>query len=342
MYTPSFAMTAELAMHETNARGGVLGREVELVPIRVGPHALRQVDELTGALERAQADGIIVCHDSHVRELVIDSLQGRAPVFYPPIWEGGAQRRGVICTGEDSGSKIWPAIRWLAEHASATDWMIVGTDYLWPSGTAIAVEPQLRAMGWWHGTHLVPYSLLDDLDGDERVVRQLVDAVDASSASCVLVLLHGSQMAMFNREFAVRGLDSRVLRFAPMADESVLLASGPETTQGLLTAFGSLRDGATVDGRDFLERYRALHGAIVPTPTGVTLAGYEGVAVACAVVERTGHLRPSSDDLASMREQGFEFEAPTGRVTVRGDLVERPMNLLGVDGIELVHIAALS
>ncbi len=342
MYTPTFAMTAELAMHEFNARGGVLGNEIELVPVKVGPHALRRSDEVTEALERAGADGVIVCHDSNVRELVIDIVRGRAPVFYPPIWEGGAQRAGVICTGEDSGSKTWPAIRWLAENASASDWMIVGTDYRWPSGTARAVEPQLRRRGWWHGTHLVPYSLLDDLDGDERVVRQLVDAVEASTATCVLVLLHGSQMAMFNREFASRGLDERVLRFAPMADESVLLASGPETTRGLLTAFGSLDDGAPVDERGFLQRYRELHGALAPTPTGVTLAGYEGVAVASAIALGTGHLRASVDELSSMRSRGFDFEAPTGRVSVRSGSVTRPMKLLSVDGIDLVPLATLS
>lgn len=342
MYTPTFAATAELAAHEINGRGGVLGREIELIPIRVGPNALHELDELTGAIDRTRPHGLVVCHDSHVREVVIDLVAGRAPIYYPPIWEGGRQRPGVICTGDDTEVKVWPAIRWLAENAAATDWMIVGTDYLWPSGTARSVEPLLSRRGWWHGTHLVPYSLLDDLDGDERVVRQLVDAVEASSASCVLVLLHGSQMAMFNREFTARGLDERVLRFAPMADEAVLLASGPDTTRGLLTAFGALDGGLGPGEAGFLQRYSAFHGKEAPTPTGVTLAGYEGVAVASAVVTGSGLLRPSARELALVRARGFEFDAPTGRVSVRRDSVVRPMDLLAVEGLDYVRLAQLS
>lgn len=335
MYTPALIATAELAVHEFNQRGGVLGREIELISIRIGPNALHDLPELRLAIDRASLHGLICCHDSHVRELVIDLVDGRFPIFYPPIWEGGQERAGVICTGDNTEVKVWPVIDWLAKNAAATDWMIVGTDYLWPRGTARMVEPLLSRRGWWHGTHLVPYSLMDDLDDDDRVVRQLVDAVEASSASCVLALLHGSQMAMFNREFAARGLDERVLRFAPMADEAVLLASGPETTRGLITAFGSL-DGEHAEGEPtFLDRYAALHGRDFPEPTGITLAGYEGVAVASAIVTQAGTLSPTMVDLARVRAEGFEFDAPTGRVSVGGATLRRPMTLMMADGVEL-------
>lgn len=336
MYAPSFSTTAELAAHEINERGGVLGREIELVPIGVGPNALHDPGELRAAIERARTHSLVLCHDSHVRELVTELVGGRVPIFYPPIWEGGRHHPGVLCTGDSTETKVWPAIHWLARNAAATDWMIVGTDYLWPTRTARMVEPLLSQRGWWRGTHLAPYSLLEDLDGDERVVHEVIDAIEASAAGCVLVLLHGSQMAMFNREFTARGLDERVLRFAPMADEAVLLASGPETTCGLLTAFGTF-EGA----EGFLESYAALHGRGVPEPTGVTLAGYEGVAVASAVVARSGQLTPSMRDLARVRSQGFAFDLPAGRVELGRGLIKRSMSLLAVEGIDFVHLAQL-
>lgn len=315
---------------------------IELVPIRVGPNALHSERELHEAFSGTELHGLVVLHDSHVRELTLDAAGLSVPVYYPPIWEGGRERPGSICTGESPEGKVWPSIEWLAENASATDWMIVGTDYLWPSGTARSVEPLLKRRGWWHGTHLVPYSLMDDLDGDERVVRQLVDAAEASSASCVLVLLHGTQMAMFNREFAVRGLDQHVLRFAPMADESVLLASGPESTQGLLTAFGIIDSDLPTGSAGFMERHSSLHGGNLPRPTGVTLAGYEGVAVAAAVAREVGHVGVSIAELAQVRARGFAFESPIGRVDVSRSTVRRPIHLLAADGVALTGIARLS
>ncbi len=343
MHSPTFQSTAELAAHEVNARGGVLGRAIELTPIKMGPNALHDAEELRTAIAQANPHGLVVLHDSNVREITAQVVGGRIPIYYPAIWEGGCEPSGVICTGESPDGKVWPSIEWLARNAAATDWMIVGTDYLWPSGTVRAIEPRLRRRGWWHGTHLVPYSLLDDLDGDERVVRQLIDAVDSSSASCVLVLLHGTQMAMFNREFAARGLDHRVLRFAPMADEAVLLASGPDSTRGLLTSFGVIDgDRQHVGEVGFLERYSQFHGGKVPQPTGVTLVGYEGVMVACSIADRLGHIPLSADDLLRVRRAGFAFQAPTGQVRVRGDSILRPLHLLAVDGVELTSLARLS
>lgn len=335
MYSPAFYATAQLAVHELNESGGVLGREVRLRSIRVGPHALVERNEVAEKIFDRELHGLIVCHDSHVRELIVSTVQGRIPIYYPPIWEGGLTADEVISTGDDPHGKIWPTIQWLAENAAARDWIIVGTDYQWPTGTARAVEPLLLRHGWWHGTHLVPYSLVDDLDGDERVVSQLVDAVEVSSATCVLVLLHGSQMAMFNREFASRNLDERVLRFAPMADEAVLLASGAEATRGLITAFGNVEFEKPAPERSFLERYFALHGSDFPEPSGVTLAGFEGVAVASAVVGQAGTLRPETPELARVKYEGFEFEAPSGLVRVEGAKLTRPMSIMTADGVGL-------
>lgn len=344
MYAPTFFTAAELAAKEMNEAGGVLGRKVELMRIRVGPNALHDHGELFREIERSRPHGLIVCHDSYVREVIINLVGARVPVFYPPIWEGGRQRHGVLCTGDNTPHKTWSSIRWLAENAAATDWSIVGTNYLWPTVTARTMEPWLAQRDWWHGTHLVPYSLLDDLDGDERVVGQLIATVETSDASCVLVLLHGSQLAMFNREFAARGLDEHILRFAPMADETVLLASGPGTTRGLLTAFGEIESELLpVPGRPgFLQRFATLHGPKAPVPTGVTLAGYEGVVVAATVASRAGRLNPTPRDLAMVRNRGFEFDAPTGTVRVERHAVTRPMNLLAVEAFEYSRLAQLS
>ena len=64
-----------------------------------------------------------------------------------------------------------------------------------------------------------------------------------SEADGVLMFLVGSDAVEFNREFVAAGLDVRCIRFSPLMEENMLLATGAENTSGLFASAGRVTFG---------------------------------------------------------------------------------------------------
>src|SRR6476646_540861 len=136
IFGPSCESCATLAMEEVNAEGGVLGRELNLVPVDGGAApsiVARNVD----ALIRAGAvEAVTGWHISAVREAVAPVIDGRVPYAYTALYEGGEHRPGVFLTGETPDLQLGPALDWFSAAVGVRRWTIVGDDYVWPRRSA--------------------------------------------------------------------------------------------------------------------------------------------------------------------------------------------------------------
>src|SRR3954467_13717552 len=87
IFGPSCESCAALATEEINAEGGVLGRELRLVPVDGGPGARAGGGEGDALSRAGSVEAVTGWHISAVREAVAPVIDGRVPYAYTALYE---------------------------------------------------------------------------------------------------------------------------------------------------------------------------------------------------------------------------------------------------------------
>lgn len=331
LFAPSCEAVVRLAVDELNARGGIRGREVVSEVVDGGRAPAAVAADVAARIARGSVHAVSGWHISSVRRALVPALARRVPYAYPSLYEGGETRPGVFCSGETPDQQIAPALRWLRDEFGTRRWYVVGDDYVWPRVSARAVRGFARELGLdVVGQSFTPL-------GAGRV-GQLVDRVERAACDGVLMLLVGQDAVEFNREFARRGLADRLLRFSPLMEENMLLASGADATANLFVASSYFRSLATTGALDLLAGYLRAHGPGAPALSSAAESCYEGLAALAALAERVDDDRPEAWDAAV---DGTAWEGPRGTVEFRGRRARQPVHLAVADGLDFDVLTAL-
>lgn len=86
--------SAAMAIAEINARGGVLGRPLELLVGDAGAAPSESAQTALRLWKRDKAEVFVGSHDSAVRTALESLFRGLVPYFYTPMYEGAIARRG--------------------------------------------------------------------------------------------------------------------------------------------------------------------------------------------------------------------------------------------------------
>lgn len=331
LFGPSCEAISELTVHELNAGGGILGREVQAEIVDGGAPPVEVADRVAGLLRAGTVDAVTGWHISSVRHALAPVVAGRVPYVYTSLYEGGERRAGIYCCGEVPRFQIHPALRWLRDHLDARRWFVLGDDYVWPRGSASAVRQYARDL---------------DLDVvEERFVRlgsggaaAAAERVAASGCDGVLMLLVGQDAVEFNRRFAALGLHERIIRFSPLMEENMLLASGAAATRNLFVSAAYFRSLATADALDLVGRYSGLHGPAAPPLNNMAESCYEGMHTLAQLAGRAG-----SADLRELNAaiDGVAYHGPRGTVEFHGPQATQHVYLAVADGFEFDVITRL-
>lgn len=331
LFGPSCEAISELAVHELNKAGGILGRRVETEIVDGGARPERVAGELCRLLREGKVDAVTGWHISSVRHALAPVLADRVPYVYTSLYEGGERRAGIYCCGEVPRFQIRPALRWLRDHLAARRWFVLGDDYVWPRGSSAAVRLYAHELD------------LDILD--ERFVQlgsgdaaRMAERVAASGCDGVLMLLVGQDAVDFNRRFAALGLHERIIRFSPLMEENMLLASGASATRNLFVSAAYFRSLVNADAMDLVGRYVGLHGPNAPPLNNMAESCYEGLHTMAELAGRAG-----SADLRELNAaiDGVAYHGPRGTVEFRGPQAAQRVYLAVADGFDFDVITRL-
>ena len=330
LFGPSCEAVAETAVRRIN-RSGPLGAPVSLEVIDGGAPPSQVAAEVSRLIALGRIDGVTGWHISAVREALAPVTVGRVPYVYTSIYEGGEAREGVFCTGETPVRQVAPALRWMRDELDLRRWYVVGDDYIWPRRSVARTREYVRELGLTlSGISYVPLGTQEF----SAVLRSL----EVSDAQGVLVYLVGQDAVHFNRAFAARGLHERMVRLTPLMGESVLLASGAESTRELYSSAAYFRSLATTDALDFGRDYVELHGPDAPPLNNAAESCYEGLMALAALGRRAGslELRPV---LRHAAEAGYD--GPRGAMAFRGNHLQQRVHLARADAYDFDVVAAL-
>lgn len=305
IFGPSCEAVATLAATHLNAGTGILHREVEIEVIDVGGTPTEARRNVVAAVRERKADAITGWHISSVRDRVAPVLGNLCvPYIYTSLHEGTAAG-SVLSTGETPADQVVPGVQWLRKEFGVKRWAMIGSSYIWPLDTARQVRDYARARDLdVVYESFVPY-------GSEDFSRVLAELA-ASPAQGVIMLLVGRDAVLFNRQFAAAGLQDKMLRFTPLMEENMLLASGSESTRELYVAAAYFSSLATQSALDFAGAYGAEFGVDGPALNNAAESCYEGVLALAAVATRARSLDVRA--MLAAAADGFAYEGPRGRV----------------------------
>lgn len=331
LFGPSCEAITELAVKELNDDGGILGREVSVQVVDGGAPPHEVAAEVSRLVASGAVDAVTGWHISSVRHAIAPVVADRVPYVYTSLYEGGERRAGIFCSGETPRFQIAPALRWLRDNLGARRWFVVGDDYVWPHDSTASIRAYARELD----LRIVGETFVGLGAGDmRRVTRQLADA----PCDGVLMLLVGQDAVRFNRAFAAQGLHDRLVRFSPLMEESMLLASGADATRNLFASAGYFRSLATADAMDLIGSYTRLHGPGAPPLNNAAESCYEGLRTLAKLARRAGSARMAEFNAAI---DGTAYRGPRGTIEFHGHQAAQHVHLALADGYDFDIITRL-
>jgi ABC-type branched-subunit amino acid transport system substrate-binding protein len=324
IWGPASINSTLLGVSEINRRGGILGREIEVAFHDTGGDIDDVTRKASDILASEEADLVMGSHISAVRVALRKVVAGRIPYLYTPVYEGGERTPGVMAIGETPGTQWRPAIEWLANTRRASNWYLIGSDYVWPWLSHKAIKKYIAdAGGRVVGEEFVP---IGEHDHSAQLAR-----IQAAKPDVVLISLIGMDSIVFNRAFAEHGLASRMLRLAGAFDETVLLGIGADNTENLFCASGYFVDMASRDNDAFRSQYQAAFGRNAPPLGSIAQSNYEGLRFLEAAASRAGSLaiKPLLAAAANVDYQGAR-----GTIGIRRGSARMPIYLAAASGLD--------
>lgn len=324
---------------EINAKGGVLGKKIELVVVDGAsdwPTFAEKAKQLTEQDKVAVTFG---CWTSVSRKYVLPVLEkNNALLFYPVQYEGEEESQNVFYTAEAVNQQATPAVDYyLAEGKKK--FYLLGTDYVYPQTTNLVLLEYLLSKG-------VP---LENIGGgfkkDEngKIIaagkytgfghtdyQQIVAEIKqfaASGDACVISTLNGDTNVPFFKEYAASGLTAEtcpVVSFSISEDEFRGLPADKLVGQlGCWTYFQSLDTPANKKFvSDFQSWLKTTSVAGIVKEGRVTCSpmvlSYNGVYLWKAAVEKAGTF--DVDAVRAALKSGISFDGPGGTVTTQKNM----------------------
>ena len=320
LFGPSSKACAELAAETLNARGGVLGRKIELL---FGDAGLAPAEATQAALKLwkgAGASVVIGMHDSAVRGALVGLFKAQVPYFYTPVYEGGECSKGTYVNGETPQQQLEPVIPWIAAERKPRKWYLIGNDYVWGRNTNAAAKGYIQKTGAQVvGDEYLPFTV-DNFDASLARIRD-------SGADAVLVSLVGGASVGFNKAYASFGLADKALRLGTLIEENTLAGIGLANARNLYSSAGYFANITTPAGMAFAAAYAKRFGPQAPALNGLAQSTYEGFLMMEAIAKKAGALTVAKMDAAC---EGASYSGPRGSVMMKARHVEQDVYVADV------------
>ncbi|MGI8517090.1 MAG: ABC transporter substrate-binding protein, partial [Acidimicrobiia bacterium] len=147
-YGNSLARSAQLAVNEINAAGGIDGRQVEVIVEDIQTDVAATVDKARKLVQSDNVDLVMGPIGSDANDAAFAEVveAGGKLLFYTETYEGGKCNELYFSFGAVPAQQIRPLIPILQE-AYGTNAMLFGADYVWPRRSFEIAKPIIEENG---------------------------------------------------------------------------------------------------------------------------------------------------------------------------------------------------
>jgi branched-chain amino acid transport system substrate-binding protein len=300
------ANVARMVIGDINARGGLLGRHVEL-QLEDGATDDAIAAAAAAKLVEHGVDVILGGIYSSTRQAIKGPavIEGKTLYIYPEQYEGQESDPLIFCTGPVPAQQVDPFIPWLMRETGAKTFYLPSADYIWPH----VMNARIREVVTANGGAIVgeEYFPLDHMD-----YRDVVERITSSGADAVFNTIVPPGVTPFFEELYDSGFTNRGGQLiCTYFDENFLNMVPAAHVEGL---YGCLDYYQAVDdpfSRKLLEQYDTLYPGDAKFTGGSGCSGlYRGLRLWAAAVTEAGSLR--QEDVIAALDHGEIAEGPGG------------------------------
>ena len=298
-----------LAIKEINAKGGVLGKQLEAVVEDGASDWPTFAEKAKKLLEQDKVAVVFGCWTSASRKAVkpvFEELNGL--LFYPVQYEGLEQSPNIFYTGAEPTQQIIPGVDYLVKELKAKKIYLLGSDYVFPRTANLIIKAQLKSLGVeLAGEEYVP------LGGTE--FSTIISKIQEAKPDAIFNTLNGDSNVAFFKQFKDAGFtpDKLPVMSVSVAEEEVR-GIGAANIAGHYVAWNYFQTTDTPENKAFVEAYKAAYGADRVTDDPIE-AGYFGVYLWKAMAEKAGSVAVADIKKAAASGE-ISFAAPEGTVKV--------------------------
>lgn len=269
--------TVELLIEEQNAKGGLLGKQIEAVVVDPASDWPLFAEKARELLTVNKVDVIFGCWTSVSRKSVlpvIEELNGL--MFYPVQYEGEESSKNVFYTGAAPNQQAIPAVDYFLDELGVEKFALLGTDYVYPRTTNNILEAYLGSKGIAKDDIFVNYTPFGHSDWSKIVADVKALGADGKKVG-VISTINGDANVGFYKELAAAGIsadDIPVVAFSVGEEE----LSGLDTSNlvGHLAAWNYFQSAESPENEAFIKAWKAKMGEdrVTNDPMEATYIGF--------------------------------------------------------------------
>lgn len=308
---------ALMTIAEINAKGGVLGKQLEPVVVDPASNWPLFAEKARQLLSQDKTAVVFGCWTSVSRKSVLpvfEELNGL--LFYPVQYEGEEMSPNVFYTGAAPNQQAIPAVEYMMSEdgGSAKRFFLLGTDYVYPRTTNKILRAFLHSKGVKDQDIEEVYTPFGY--SDYQTIVSNIKKFSAGGKTAVISTINGDSNVPFYKELANQGIkatDVPVVAFS--VGEEELRGIDAKPLVGHLAAWNYFESVSNPVNTKFVADYRAYAKAhkLPNADTVVTNdpmeATYVGIHMWAQAVEKAG---TTDVDKVRAAMANQSFAAPSG------------------------------
>src|SRR5258706_4810664 len=200
--------TARMAIEEINAKGGLLGKQLEPVVVDPASNWPLFAEKARQLITQDKVSAVFGCWTSVSRKSVLPVYEElNSLLFYPVQYEGEEISRNVFYTGAAPNQQAIPAVESLMskDGGSAKRWVLLGTDYVYPRTTNKILRAFLKSKGVAEGDIMEEYTPFGHSDY-QTIIAKIKKFASEGKKTAVVSTINADSNVPFSKELANRGL----------------------------------------------------------------------------------------------------------------------------------------
>ncbi|WP_407521320.1 substrate-binding protein [Methylobacterium oryzisoli] len=301
---PSVVQSAELAVEEINAGGGVLGRKLALEVADDASGAAGAQKAFDSLIYQKKVDAIISMETSAARNAGLPAVtKGRVPYIYTSFYEGRSCNKNLFVNGWVPEQQVPPVIDAFAKEKGAKTYFLIGSDYAFGRGMLAFTRSYIEKTGGKVvGEEYLPMDGSDWTAIISKLKEAKPDALITSTAG-------GAPNVTLTKQLRGAGVS---LPYANLAvDEGTAKNMGADA-EGIYLSASYVTGIDSPQNKAFLAAMEKKFGTGMRTPNDLSVPQYEAIYLYKAAVEKAG-----STEAAKVLEALPTVSATGPRGTIR-------------------------
>jgi urea transport system substrate-binding protein len=300
---PSVVQSAQLAVEEINAKGGVLGRQLALEVADDASGAAGAQKAFDSLVFQKKVDVLISMETSAARNAALPIVaRGKVPYIYTSFYEGKSCSPFMYVNAWVPEQQVPPIVDYFNKEKGAKKFFLIGSDYAFGRGMLAFTKAYIEKTGGKVvGEEYLPMDGSDWTSVISKLKSAAPDALITSTAG-------GAPNVTLTKQLRAAGV---ALPYGNLAvDEGTAKGMGTDA-EGIYLSASYVTGIDSAANRSFLAAMQTKFGAELKTPNDLSVPEYEAVYAFKAAAEKAG----STEQAKVLKALGeVSVEGPRGKI----------------------------